>query len=111
MKKTDLLEQISKDLKSLASNLDKLLALKLDENKNEESSNSKVKKSALANKEAEEKEISLEDVRAVLADKSRLGFTKQIKEILKSFGANKLSDVSTSDYPELLKLARELKDE
>ncbi len=56
-------------------------------------------------------DISLEDVRAVLADKSRLGFTAKIKEMLKSFGANKLSDVSPSDYDELLNLAKELKDE
>ncbi len=111
MLKTDLLEQIAKDLKSLASSIDKLILIELDENKNEKSSNSKAKKSESVKKEATEKEISLEDVRAVLADKSRLGFTSKIKEILKGFGANKLSDVSTSDYPELLKLARELKDE
>ncbi len=56
-------------------------------------------------------DISLEDVRAVLADKSRLGFTAKIKELLTSFGANKLSEVSPSNYAELLSLAKELKDE
>ncbi len=52
--------------------------------------------------------ISLEDVRAVLADLSRQGFTANIKEIIKSFGADKLSDVKQSDYESLLDKAKEL---
>lgn len=46
--------------------------------------------------------IKKEQVRAVLAQKSRDGFTKEIKEILKKYGANKLSEVSESDYQAVL---------
>lgn len=48
------------------------------------------------------KAVSLEEVRGVLAEKSRQGHTATIKEILKSFGANKLSDVKAEDYPTVL---------
>ncbi|HGH7602127.1 TPA: rRNA biogenesis protein rrp5 [Streptococcus pyogenes] len=50
-----------------------------------------------------EKELTLEDVRAVLAEKSRNGFTKEIKEILEKHGANKLSEVDPKEYSQLLK--------
>ncbi|KRN88708.1 hypothetical protein [Ligilactobacillus ceti] len=57
----------------------------------------------------EEEEIpTLEDVRKVLAEKSKLGFTPQIKEIINSFNANKLSEVNPSDYLELLNKVRGL---
>lgn len=46
--------------------------------------------------------IKKEQVRAVLAQKSRDGFTKEVKEILKKYGANKLSEVSESDYQAVL---------
>ncbi len=57
------------------------------------------------------KKISFEELRAFLADKSRLGFTSDIKAIINSFGANRLSEVKESDYDELLKKAKELKNE
>lgn len=47
-------------------------------------------------------ELKLEDVRAVLADKSRAGFTAQIREMLKRHGAAKLSKVDPSHYAALL---------
>jgi hypothetical protein len=46
---------------------------------------------------------SLEDVRIILADKSRNGATAQIKELLGKYSAEKLSDVSSNDYTALLK--------
>ena len=49
-----------------------------------------------------EKELTLEDVRAVLADKSRAGFTEQVKELLKKHGADKLSAVDPAEYKALL---------
>ncbi len=50
-----------------------------------------------------EKEPALEDVRAVLAEKSRSGFTKEIKEILEKHGVRKLSEVDSNEYHQLLK--------
>ncbi|MCW6664288.1 rRNA biogenesis protein rrp5 [Aerococcaceae bacterium NML191219] len=52
--------------------------------------------------------ISLEQVRGVLAEKSRDGLTKQVKALIQSFGANRLSEVKKSDYLALLNKAKEL---
>lgn len=53
-------------------------------------------------------EIKKEQVRAVLAEKSRAGFTQEIKELLKKYGANKLFEVDPSDYEALLQEAEVL---
>jgi hypothetical protein len=50
----------------------------------------------------EEKALTLEDVRAVCADKSRKGFTVDVKAILTKHGADKLSDVNPAEYKTLL---------
>ena len=52
--------------------------------------------------------IRLEDVRAVLADISRKGHTKEMKALLTEFGAEKLSEVDPSHYPDLLQKAKEV---
>ena len=54
--------------------------------------------------------IKLEDVRAVLADISRKGHTKEMKALLTEFGAEKLSEVDPSHYPDLLQKAKEVLD-
>lgn len=51
----------------------------------------------------EKKSINLEEVRAVLAEKSRAGKTAEVKELLIKFGVNKLSELDASKYEELLK--------
>ena len=55
--------------------------------------------------------ITLEDVRAVLVDKSQNGFNKEVKELIKKYGATKLSDVDTNHYENLLNDARSIGDE
>ena len=52
--------------------------------------------------------LTLEEVRTVLAEKSRNGFTKEIKELLKKYGASKLSEVDPKNYEALLKDTEEL---
>jgi hypothetical protein len=54
------------------------------------------------------KELKLEDVRSVLADKSRAGYTAEIRDLLKKYGADKLSKVNPADYEALLKDAEVL---
>ncbi len=49
-----------------------------------------------------EKLLSLEDVRAVMADKSRKGYTAEVKTLLTKRGVSKLSDVDVNDYAVLL---------
>lgn len=59
--------------------------------------------------EEKAKLITIEDVRPVLADISRNGHTAEVKELLKKYGANKLSEVKTEDLFSLLKDAEVFK--
>lgn len=56
-----------------------------------------------AAKEEKKPELKLEDVRAVLAEKSRAGHTAAIRTILQKYGASKLSGVDPKHYEALLK--------
>lgn len=56
-----------------------------------------------AAKEVKKPELKLEDVRAVLAEKSRAGHTAAIRTILQKYGASKLSGVDPKHYEALLK--------
>ena len=47
--------------------------------------------------------LTLEEVRAGLADKSRAGHTAEIRELLKKYGASKLSLVNPKYYEALLR--------
>lgn len=47
--------------------------------------------------------LTLEEVRAVLADKSRARHTAEIRELLKKYGASKLSLVDPKHYEALLR--------
>lgn len=49
--------------------------------------------------------VGLEEVRAVLAEKSRSGKTTEVKALLTKFGVDKLSELDSSKYDELLKEA------
>ncbi len=48
------------------------------------------------------KPITLEEVRAVLAEKSRNGHTAKIRELLEKHGAAKLSEIDPKKYAALL---------
>jgi hypothetical protein len=48
------------------------------------------------------KPITMEQVRAVLAEKSRDGYTAAVKELILRHGANKLSEVIPTEYAALL---------
>ena len=56
----------------------------------------------------EESSIDIETVRAVLAEKSRDGKTKEIKALLMKYDAGKLSGVKPEDYTALLSEAEAL---
>lgn len=53
--------------------------------------------------------VTIEQVRAVMAEKSQAGLTAKVKELLESFGAAKLSAVNSEDYEALLEAAKEIK--
>lgn len=52
--------------------------------------------------------ITEDDLRKILAEKSRSGKTQEVKMLLKECGADKLSAVPEEKYPELLKKAEAL---
>ena len=84
--------EIKEDAENLASSIGVLLtALESDEEVPKEE---KVKQ--------EEKTYEIEDVRKILADKSRLGHTAKIRELLEKYGAKKLSEIEPSNYKGLV---------
>ena len=54
--------------------------------------------------------LTLEQVRAVLSEKSRAGYTASIRELLQKYGVSKLSQVDPSNYEALLRDAEVLGD-
>lgn len=84
--------EIKEDAENLASSIGVLLtALESDEELPKEE---KAKQ--------EEKTYEIEDVRRILADKSRLGHTAKIRELLEKYGAKKLSEIEPSNYKDLV---------
>ena len=53
---------------------------------------------------------TLEEVRAILAEKSRKGHTAEIRSLLEKYGAAKLSSIDPANYKALLADAEGLKD-
>ena len=92
MPRIKLLMEIKEDAENLASSIGILLtALESDEELPKEE---RVKQ--------EEKTYEIEDVRKILADKSRLGHTAKIRELLEKYGAKKLSEIEPSNYKDLV---------
>ena len=60
--------------------------------------------------EHEQSAITLVQVRSVLAEKSRLGYTEQVKALLQKHGGEKLSELDPHEYPALIKEAEVLGD-
>ena len=58
-----------------------------------------------------ESEITLEQVRVALAEKSRSGHGAEVRELLREFGTDKLSGVDPGNYAELLTRAEVLGNE
>ncbi|QAT62983.1 DNA ligase [Acidilutibacter cellobiosedens] len=65
------------------------------------------KKQPAVNKE----KLTLEMVRAVLAEKSRNGYTDEIKALLEKHGASKLSEIDPKKYKKLLEEVKVLGNE
>ena len=54
--------------------------------------------------------LTLEAVRAILAEKSRKGYTAQVRAFLLKYGASKLSEIDPANYKALLADAEGLTD-
>ena len=103
MSKVKLLLAVTKNLRSLADSVQAVADTMLQ---NEPTVDSELKTPAPAPK----KELTQEEVRAVLGEKSRAGFTTEIQALLKKYGAPKLSGIDPKHYAALLKDVEVLKD-
>ncbi len=56
----------------------------------------------------ERKALSFEEVRKAAADKSRQGFTAEVKALIEKYGAEKLSSVKPEDYEAFMKELEEI---
>lgn len=115
MGKVKLLLDVIGDLRSLADSLQavadavtendasaEMTATKEAEEKGRPKAAAKKTAKKTAKAEPEEKPLTLEEVRAVLAEKSRTGHTAEVKELLNKHGADKLSEIDPAEYPALL---------
>lgn len=125
MSKIKLALDVVSDLKSLAESIETLVhAMESNEVANEEPTKKKSKAKAKVEEpetkepevgEApveevpEEKPITLEEVRAAMADKSRDGHREAVKAIITKYGANNLSSLDPKHYAAALKEVGELK--
>ena len=56
----------------------------------------------------EKKPITSEEIRVELTSFARKGFTKEIRDIIVGFGANKLSELKPEHYDEVLNRMRDI---
>lgn len=106
MNKAKLVLKVIDDVRNLAVSLQAVADVMLEDDQVEETAKmAATKKAAVIEDKKEEPEdpiLTLEQVRAVLADKSRKGCTAEVKELLIKHGANKLSDIDPKNYKALL---------
>ena len=110
MSKMKLLLDVVSDLRSLADSLQAVAdavaqgGQEQPDQTTEERPAQEPEKETAAKKEekAEPKPLTLERVRAALAEKSRAGHTSEVKALLIKHGADKLSDIDPAEYPALL---------
>ena len=105
MSRSKLLLDVAEDIRSLADSLQTLAnAISGDDVADEASAASiePVAKPPVT--------VTLEQVRAVLAEKSHEGLTEQVRSLLQKYGAQKLSAVASDRYADLLRDAKELND-
>ena len=103
MSKVKLLLDVVEDLRSLADSVQAVADAMLQ---NEPTVDAEAKTPA----PAPQKVLTLEEVRAVLGEKSRAGFTTEIQALLKKYGAPKLSGIDPKHYEALLNDVEVLKD-
>lgn len=107
MSKIKLLLDVVSDLRSLADSIQAVAKVLTDK----EPVESTQPEAPAPTKEAkpESKAVTLEQVRAVLAEKSHAGFSVEVRVLLEKYGAKKLSEIDPAKYATLLKDAEGLK--
>jgi len=107
MSKIKLLLDVVSDLRSLADSV-QAVAEAIAKATNEPDEIPKPEQSA-QEKQPKEKQVTLEEVRAVLAEKSHDGFTAEVRALLQKYGASRLSEIDPGKYAALLADAEGLK--
>lgn len=102
MSRIKLLLDVVEDIRSLANSL-QAVATALGQSDSESAATP-----APAPADPPPKAITLEEVRAVLAERSHDGYTDQVRGLLQKYGAEKLSGVDPKHYAALLKDAEVL---
>ena len=114
MNQTKQLLSVVEDIRRLADSLQSLCELitegKLEQTFVEDKSEIVEDESSelITNSTKEEQTITLEEVRGVLAKKAQEGKQAEVRELIKTYGVRKLSEVEAKHYIELMKKAEEL---
>ncbi|QCH27824.1 NAD-dependent DNA ligase [Clostridium tyrobutyricum] len=103
MDKTKIVQNIIVNLKGITSSLENLVKTL---NESADSEETEQKKNT---KEIEQKQPTLEEVRAAMAEKNREGHREEVKAILVKYDANKLTALDPEHYVEVLKKVGEIK--
>ena len=107
MSKTHPLFDIVLNLRALADNFQVLADIVTE---NEPTAVAQVEAPVSAKEpEPKIKPVTLEQVRAVLAEKSQQGLTAEVRVLLEKYGASKLSQIDPANYAALLADAETLK--
>ena len=94
MEKMKLMQNLINDMKALTNTLEKITQLENAKDDNHKEDNK------------EEKILTLEEVRAVLAQKSKEGFTDKVRDLINYYGCHKLSEIDSKYYEEILEKAK-----
>lgn len=70
--------------------------------------NEQKKEAANTDKKDKEKPVAIEEIRAVLAEKSQSGKQPEVKALITKYGAKKLTDIDPASYIALLAEAEAL---
>lgn len=110
MSKIKLLLDVVSDIRSLADSIQAVCDAMVESEPTEEDNKPAPVKEEESKKTAKSKakEVKLEDVRAVLAEKSQAGMTVEVREIIQKYGATKLSEIDPKHYAGILKDAEGL---
>jgi hypothetical protein len=108
--KIKLLLDVVSDIRSLADSIQAACdAMVEGESTKEDNKPAPVKEAGTKKMEKPKvKEVKLEGVRAVLAEKSQAGMTAEVREIIQKYGAIKLSEIDPKHYAGILKDAEGL---
>ncbi len=104
MSRIKLLLNLIEDVRAVADDLQTIADAMASDKLGAEPAESPVKE-VPTEKAEPEKVIRLEDVRVVLAAKSRDGYGAQVRELIAKYGGSKLSDINPSVYGAMMKEA------